>query len=72
MTMLCSHCAFACEPLLVWQRFTNGTLHIRAMCSRSECGRFIRYVEQTPTNLAKAGDPPPAKNTDTTPSLFGD
>lgn len=66
--MNCPHCGFNVTPRLEWQRFSNRTLHIRAVCSRPECGRFIRYVEQTPGNMTGAGDPPAGESVG--PSLF--
>jgi hypothetical protein len=69
-SILCPHCVFVVNARLEWQRFANGTLHLRAMCTRPECGRFIKFVEQTPKALAAAGDPPPVW--DDEPSLFED
>ena len=40
----CRNCFHNGEPWLVWQEFTNGTIHLRAECQ--VCGRYIQYVPQ--------------------------
>ena len=52
MTLTCHHCGVIEEPDLGWQVFGNGTTHLRAECRA--CGRYIKYVPQTPENLSLA------------------
>ena len=47
----CPHCENS-VPTLRWQRFADGTLHIREDCW--QCGRFYGYVKQTADAIARA------------------
>jgi predicted nucleic-acid-binding Zn-ribbon protein len=49
--IVCRRCDTT-EVLLCWQRFADGTRHIRVTCRR--CGRFVRYAAQTSENVACA------------------
>lgn len=39
-------------PRLVWQRFRNGTRHVRCECRF--CGGFVTYVPQTAATILQA------------------
>jgi hypothetical protein len=41
---------------LTWQTFNDGRKHIKATCAK--CGRFLRYLEQTPEHVAQADAAP--------------
>ena len=45
---------------LTWQMCRNGRQHPRASCR--QCGAFVKYVEQTPGNVAHAKEPPAEPN----------
>jgi hypothetical protein len=40
---------------LIWQICQNGRQHLRASCR--QCGAFVKYVEQTSGNVARAEEP---------------
>jgi hypothetical protein len=46
------HCAHAGEPVLNWQPIAGGRRQIRSHYSL--CGCYIKFVRQTPSNIAKA------------------
>jgi hypothetical protein len=41
---------------LTWQTCWDGRRHLRASCC--QCGAFLKYVEQTARNVARAEEPP--------------
>jgi NMD protein affecting ribosome stability and mRNA decay len=48
---VCTKCG-GLESRLRWQASSDGQRHLRAECAT--CGRFFRYVEQTPVRIAAA------------------
>lgn len=42
-----------------WQRFVNGTRHIRVICSH--CHSFIKYASQNAINISRADGESPAR-----------
>ena len=40
----CRQCLHKGEPWLLWQQFSNKTIHLRAECRG--CGAFVQYVPQ--------------------------
>ncbi len=66
--LLCPKCG-AAEFVTRWQRFKDGSSHVRADCAR--CGKFVRYLEKPgapepqytprrPEAHEQAAAPPPA------------
>jgi hypothetical protein len=51
-TLVCRRCGAADVPRLAWQQCRNGRWHLRADCQI--CGAFLKYLAQTPDNLALA------------------
>lgn len=43
----CSHGCGLVLPMLSWQEFSNGTVHLRAECP--SCKRYIKYLPQRVT-----------------------
>ena len=50
--LICNQCGFEGFPDLGWQKFSNGTDHLAAVCP--VCERHIQYVPQIPMWLVEA------------------
>lgn len=47
LVLKCGYCFTTNVPMLSWQEFSNGTVHLRAECP--ECKRYIKYLPQRNT-----------------------
>jgi len=54
-TIVCKYCG-STDMKYKWRKFGNGTLHVPATCK--DCGKWQKWVSQTPEILAIVGPPP--------------